>query len=345
MVRTKGLWFSPLALAACTWLAGATAGCNEKAIPASADAGGHHTSDALTAEQAAKVLAKVGDTTITLGDYVAALEHMDQFDRLRYQSPERRKELLGEMINIKLLAQEARDKGYDKDPRTQQELRSVLRDAMLKEARKGAPMPVDISPDEVKAYYDSHRADFRDPERRRVSAVVLASPAAAQAVLDQARAGTGLTAAQWGELVKAKSIDPSAKANVPVDLAGDLGMVSPPGDARGDNPRIPEVVRAVAFEIPSVGGIAPRVVSSNGKSYVVRLTVKTDPQDRTLQESDRSIRVQLSQQKLRAKEDELLAQLKTKYPVQVDDAVMSTVNVDVPDGGFLPWPGGDAAAN
>src|SRR5207253_5662402 len=126
------------------------------------------TSESLTPEQAAKVLAKVGDKTITLGDYVAALEHMDQFDRMRYQSPERRKELLGEMINVELLAEEARAKGYDKDPQTQEEIRGVLRDAMLAQARKGAPSAADIPLAEVQAYFDAHKDEYRDPERRRV---------------------------------------------------------------------------------------------------------------------------------------------------------------------------------
>jgi len=134
------------------------AGCKGGGAPAEGDGGEHATTDSLPAEEAAKVLARVGDRTITLGDYVAALEHMDQFDRLRYQSPERRKELLSEMINIELLAQEARDKGYDKDPQTQQEVRAVLRDALLKEARSTAAKPADIPSDEVKAYFDAHRA-------------------------------------------------------------------------------------------------------------------------------------------------------------------------------------------
>ena len=63
------------------------------------------------------MLARVGDRTITLGDYVAALEHMDQFDRLRYQSPERRKELLGEMINVVLLARRGAREGVRQGPR------------------------------------------------------------------------------------------------------------------------------------------------------------------------------------------------------------------------------------
>ena len=81
----------------------------------SSDAGSSPTTS-LTNKQAAQVLARVGNITITLGDYTAALEHMDQFDRLRYQSPERRKELLDEMITVELLAVEATEKGYDKDP-------------------------------------------------------------------------------------------------------------------------------------------------------------------------------------------------------------------------------------
>jgi len=311
--------------------------CRGGSAPSSSDAGAHATTDLLPADEAAKVLARVGDKTITLGDYVAALEHMDQFDRMRYQSPERRKELLKEMINVELLAQEAREKGYDQDPQTQQELRAVLRDALLKDARKTAPKPADIPDAEVKAYFDAHRADFRDPERRRISAVVLSSDSAANAVLEQAK--NGLTAAQWGELVRTRSLDPSAKANVPVDLAGDLGMVSPPDDGRGSNPRVPEAVRAAVFQIAKVGDVLPTAVHAEGRVYVVRLSVKNDPQDRTLPEADRSIRVKLSQDKMRATEEDLLTQLRAKFPVQIDDGAMGTVKVDIVDP-----PRGDAGA-
>jgi peptidyl-prolyl cis-trans isomerase C len=58
----------------------------------------------LTPELAARVLAKVGNHEITLGEYAATLERMDQFQRLRYQSPERRKQLLDELVDLELLA-------------------------------------------------------------------------------------------------------------------------------------------------------------------------------------------------------------------------------------------------
>lgn len=290
------------------------------------DAGAASPTKLLTAEQAAQVLAKVGDKTITLGDYTAALEHMDQFDRLRYQSPERRKELLDEMITVELLAMEATAKGYDKDPLAQQELRSILRDAMLAEARKDAPTPADIPESDVRAWFAAHNAEYKDPERRRVSVVTLGTDAAANEALASAKKTT-TNPAGWGELVRAKSLDAQASASMPVDLAGDLGIVAPPGDPRGDNPRVPTEVRAAAFAIGEVGGVYDHVVTSGGKRYVVRLTQKIPPHERSYEEVERSIRIKLAQDKLRAKEDELIAELKKTVKVEIDDGALSTVKV------------------
>jgi peptidyl-prolyl cis-trans isomerase C len=307
------------------------AGCKSRSSSAAADAGGV-ASGALTPEQAGQVLARVGERTITLGEFQAALEHMDQFDRMRYQSPERRKELLGEMIDVALLADEAREKGYDQDPVTQQELREILRDAMLEKAREGVPAPNEIPVEEVRAYFDAHRADFHDPERRRVSAMALASEAAARATL---AAATQATPAQWGEMVRAKSVDTAGSATTPVDMAGDLGFVSPPGDPRGANPRVPEEVRAGVFEVGKVGDVLPRAVKSGGKYYILKLTSRTDAHDRTFEEAERQIRVKLAQDKIHAREEALLDDLRKEYPVKIDDGALAQVMVELPaaDGG------------
>jgi hypothetical protein len=278
----------------------------------------------LTPEQATRVLARIGDHTITLGEYAVALEHMDQFDRMRYQSAERRKELLNEMIDVTLLADEARARGYDRDPIAQQEIREILRDAVLKQSREGVPPPNEVAEDEVRSYYDAHRGDFRDPERRRVSAIVLGSQSAADAALEIARKAK---TQEWGELVRTRSTDSQSKADVPSDLAGDFGFVAPPGDPRGDNPRVPEEVRSGVFEIAVVGDVLPRPVKARGKYYVVKLAGKTEPHDRSLQEAERMIRVKLSQAKARAKEDELLDSLRTRFPVTIDEEALRKVTV------------------
>jgi plasmid stability protein len=284
-------------------------------------------SGGLSPEQAAQVLAHVGDHTITLGDYAAALAHMSSFDRMRYQAPERRRELLHEMIDVMLLADEARERGYDKDPMVEQEVREILRDAYFAKAREGVPAPAEIADGDVLAYYDAHKPDFHDPERRRVSAIVLGSMAAAGAVLAAAKSAT---ASQWGDLVRSKSLDPQARANVPADLAGDFGFVSPPGDERGTNPRIPAEVRAAVFEAGAVGDVVPHVVEAGSKLYVVRLAGKSDAHDRSLADAERTIRVKLAQDALVAKEKAMVDELRKQYPVQIDEAALSKVAVDVP---------------
>jgi DNA-directed RNA polymerase subunit F len=280
----------------------------------------------LTPEQAGQVLARVGEHAITLGDYAAALEHMSRFDRMRYQAPERRRELLEEMIEVELLADEARERGYDKDPVVEQEVREVLRDAYFAKVREAAPTPAEISAQDVRAYYEAHQGDFHDPERRRVSAIVLPSAAAAGPVLDAAKVATPT---QWGDLVKAKSTDPEARANVPADLAGDFGFTSPPGDERGSNSRIPAEVRSAVFEAHAVGDVVPRAIASGGKYYVVKFASKSDAHDRSLADAERTIRVKLAQDALVAKESSMIDELRKQYPVQVDETALAKVAAGV----------------
>jgi hypothetical protein len=139
------------------------------------------------------------------------------------------------------------------------------------------------------------------------------------------------TPSEWGDLVRQKSQDPQAKANVPVDLAGDFGIVSPPGDPRGENNRVPAEVRVALFTIKEPGTVFERPVRAKDKVYLVRLTQVLPPHERTYEEAERTVRVKLAQDKARAKEDELIADLRKKYPVQVDQGALSKVRVEMPD--------------
>jgi peptidyl-prolyl cis-trans isomerase C len=318
-------WASVIVLAAT-----AAAGCrSHKSAPETLPEAGAVTAAGITPEQAGQELARVGSRTITVGDFVAALEHMDQFDRMRYQAPERRQELLGEMVDVMLLADVAREKGYDQDPIAQEEVRQILRDAMLKSVRAEVPAPSDIPEVDVRSYYDAHRTEFRDPERRRVATIVVADDASGAAVLEAARKATPTG---WGDLVRSKSLDTRAKDPGPPDLAGDFGFVAPPDDRAAQNPRVPDEVRAAVFEIGAVGEVLPRVVKSGGRGYIVKLAAKTDAHDRTFAEAERAIRVRLAQDKIRARQEELMNELRKKYPVEIDEHALREVHVDVPAG-------------
>lgn len=278
----------------------------------------------LTPEQSAQVLARVGDRTITLGEYASALERMDQFERLRYQSADRRKLLLNEMIELELLAQEARRRGLDKQPETQERLRQMLRDELFKEVRRDVKSPTDVPEAEVRKYYEAHKADFNEPERRRVGHIAVASLAQAKTVLAKAQ---DASAGDWGKLVAQHSLDrnPKALGETPPELAGDLGIVGPPGHPRGANPRVPEPIRAAVFKIEGVGKVLPEVVEEGGRFHIVRLSSKTDARERRFEESERSIRIALVQDLVKQREAELEKQLREKFPVTLDEAALAAI--------------------
>lgn len=305
--------------------------CNNKALhkktgpaaPASA-AGG------LSPELAGKVLAKVGGHEITLGQYAATLDQMDQFERLRYQSPDRRKQLLDEMIKVQLLADEARRRGLDQQPETKERIRQILRNELLRQVRAGMPAPADIPEKELHAYYDSHRADFREPERRRVAHIAMKDGPKAKDVLQKALKATPM---EWGKLVQKYSLDaPKQPATTaPVELAGDLGIVSPPGTGRGDNPRVPDPVRAAVFKLDKVGDVYDGLVKVQGNVFIVRMTGKTAARDRTLKEAERTIRVSLAQQKIRDAAAKLEKKLRARFPVKLDEAALDKLSISRKD--------------
>ncbi len=281
----------------------------------------------LTPELANKSVAKVGERVITLGEVAATLDRLNEFDRLRYQAPERRKELLKEMIELELLAEEARRRGLDKTPETQAVLRQILRDAMLAELRRKVPAPADLPQSEVRAYYDAHRDEYREPERRRVSAISLRDKKRAEEALADAQKAS---AVDWGKLALKVSEPPLKLApGTPIEVVADLGIVGPPDDPRGDHPRVPPELRRAVFEISGApGATLERVVpTSDGRFFVVRLAGKSPPHERSLAEADRSIRGLLVQKQLEARAKELEAELAKRFPVTVDAAALEKLAV------------------
>lgn len=335
----------------CVALLAFSLGCSQKTVTTNDNKA--PITKSLTKEDSEKVLARVGTRTITLGEFAAAVEHMDPLQRMRYQTPDGRKQLLREMVQTEMLASEAIDRGYDKDPVVEQELRAKVRDVVLSELRATLPGPEAVPMAEVQKYYDEHKDDFLDPERRRLSVIVFKTEAEANAALEQlkVKAGEKPDAVLWGKLVKAKSIGPGRSESLPDDLAGDVGFVaSPSAGTRGANNRVPEEVRTAAFQVPNVGEAFPKVVKAHelirntlepGKKeaaedrfYLLRIVQKDAEKMRVLGEAEASIRNVLVQQKMREKERAFVEELKKKVAISIDDAVLQTVKLPTETSGI-----------
>ena len=230
------------------------------------------------------------------------------------------------MIKVELLAQEARRRGLDKDPKTRARIRQILRDELLRAARAELPSPDQIPVKEVRAHYQTHKDEYKDPERRRVAHIVMASKPAATKVLKEALSATPQ---QWGKLVAKHSLDTGGghSPNTPLELAGDLGIVSAPGSKKGTNHRVPTALRKAVFRIEKMGGVLPSLVDHSGRFHIVRLTGKTPERRRSFAEAERTIRVSLVQRKLESLEKRLEKELRGRYKVTIDEGNLAKVKV------------------
>jgi parvulin-like peptidyl-prolyl isomerase len=184
----------------------------------------------------------------------------------------------------------------------------------------------DIPMSEIRAYYEAHHGDFKEPERRRVSHIVMTNEAKARQVLESAKRADPKG---WGELVKKNSVAARATAtpDTPPEFAGDLGMVTAPAAGESDNKKVPEPVRAAVFEIAELGGVLDRVVNDRGRFHIVRLSGKSPARDRSFADAERTIRVALLRERILAAEAAFEQELRKKHPVRIDEAALSRVKV------------------
>lgn len=277
-------------------------------------------------ELADRALAKVGDRVISLGDYAGVLDRMDRFERMRYQTPERRKALLEELVNTELLAREAERRGLDKQPETQAYINQLLADEVRRRLRGTLPEPEDLPADEVRAYYAAHRDELAMPERRRVALLSVASKAQGEKLLADLRNDGSVT--RWNELSSAHHVVPARTGALPTAVLGDEGFVTAAAEAASSE-RLSASVRQAAFELAEAG-VVPRLVEDAGLFHLVRVTTIVAAYVPTLEEADTLIRSRLIDQLLSQKEAELHKLLENEAPVEVNEAVISRLKRATP---------------
>ena len=153
----------------------------EEAKPVAPGADKSNLKYGLTPEQAAQVLVEVGDTKITLGEFADRLGSQSPYLRARYNSPERRREFLENMVRFELLAAEADKRGFTKSDDVERVRRQVMVQQMMSDLfDKGGLKLTDITEDEIKRYYDEHLSEFDKPAQVRASHILFKDKAAAE---------------------------------------------------------------------------------------------------------------------------------------------------------------------
>ena len=149
-----------------------------------------------------KVLAKIGDQTVTENDLK---EMVASFPDKSYQTEEGQAKALDYLVNILVMAAEAKKQGLDKDPDVQRLLAYTTNDLLagvyLNKLTKNLPAPTEA---DAKAYYDKNRSQFVTPESVLLHHVLVKTEKEAKEALDRLKKGE-----DFGKIANQVSICPS----------------------------------------------------------------------------------------------------------------------------------------
>jgi peptidyl-prolyl cis-trans isomerase C len=158
---------------------------------------------------------------------------------------------------------------------------------------------------EVERFYADHAAEFQEPERVRVSQIVVATRDEAKQLRERLRRNPQT----FAEVARKSSIAPDGKAG------GDLGYI-------GRGAGFPEVFD-VCFTMPL--NVISEVTPSPYGFHIFKVTDRRAAQRRTLEQARPEIREKLAREKRARAQEEFLQALRGRAKIQVDEKALAAV--------------------
>ncbi len=298
---------------------------------------------ALTSEQKQMVVARIGDKVITLGDMEARLDGEPAVVKSQFTSPQKRKDYLAKLVQFEVLAAEAQRQGLDKDPEVLEAMRQAMVRKFLQDNGKEEVELKSVSEADIAAYYQANPGVFHRPEQVEVSHILVADKAMAEKLrteIDKASEGNSAKlVSTWNDYVGRHSLDKAT-----VQVLGALGRVSlepVPGATAEEIAHLQSIPRSVveAALKTDTFSLGP-VVQSPAGWHVLLVTSKLPAIDKSLDQARESIRSRIVKRQRDLRREQLLAEIKARNPVQInDDALKLLPSPKPPSGGTISGKG------
>ncbi|MGH7180535.1 MAG: peptidylprolyl isomerase [Nitrospiraceae bacterium] len=247
------------------------------------------------------VLALVNGRQVTQTEFDNRWGELAEATRARYEKEGGKRLFLDELITRELLMQEARKLGLDQNDairdRTQRYREQLILDELLKDRIKAK---VELSQEELDAYYEKHAYELLTPLKVRVWQMLLPNVSAAKDLEHQINQG-----GDFAKFAQRYSIDGKTKAK-----GGDLGPYH-------DGLVVPEVDAVVHT-------LKPDMVSAPIKTDAGYYLVKITALDKEIIQADVAVRERLRQELLNEKRrrrfDGVIADIRAKAVIRLADA-------------------------
>lgn len=251
-----------------------------------------------------KVLARIGNETVTDADLNEMVNVVPENFRRFYETPEGRKKTLEYIVNIYVLAAEAEKQGMDKSPQVSRLLNFTKKDLLarlyLDNLSKNLETPTEA---EAKAFYEQNKTQYSVPESVHLHHILVKSDKEAKDVLARIKKGE-----KFPDLASQVSICPS-KAK-----GGNLDWLP-----RGS---LVKEIEDVAFTMKN-GEITGPVQTKFGY-HVLLLEDKKPAQESSYDQVKDYIFEQMKFQKQQDQYEKLADSLRKKMNVQVTDDTPAT---------------------
>jgi peptidyl-prolyl cis-trans isomerase C len=115
------------------------------------------------------VVAKIGDRKITISEFNKMLGYLDsEKQKVIEKNPQLKENILQQYIQGIVISNLAKKKGFDKNPELKEQL-ELLKDNIIaiEYLKKEVTNKVEVSEEDIKAYYESHKDEFKTPEMVR----------------------------------------------------------------------------------------------------------------------------------------------------------------------------------
>jgi len=276
-------------------------------------------------QRRARVYARAGSRTVTVGDIEDAIVAQTPYQRQRYlDDPAKLRELATRLVDLQVLAAEAERRHLDESPRPKEAFESNLVQLLMRRTIDTEVTPRAIPASDVEAYFAAHPDEFSRAEMVRASHVLVPTEADARGLIERCRTADVAAFRQWA---RDSSLDTETKQS-----GGDLRYFTRDGRPVGTEGRpVNGAIVEAAFAVAEVGQCASTPVSVEGRFSVVMLTGRRPAETTTLAEAESSIRRKLWRQKRDEALDALVTRLRARIRVTQRNELVGLVEVAPPD--------------
>ena len=252
----------------------------------------------------ADTVARIGDEVITRGDLGQILSQIPVQYRSRYSSAQGMKELVDRLIDMKMLAWEARKQGLDERPDMKMKLNNMIDQVLAHELEEGIKKNLKIDEKDIETYYMEHQDSYSNPVKVKASHILVESKDEAESILKALRGG-----ADFAELAKEKSKCSSAAKG------GDLGWF--------EKGKMDPAFEKAAFDLKK--GELSDIVKSSFGYHLIKVENIRPARTKTLDQARKTIERTLERDLLETRISDLKTRIRKEITVEVNDEYFTSL--------------------